>query len=187
MHSSNRIGYIVFDIYRSTLDNKHVTRSSEKINTALSYIVGNAAPFAQRIRQEREDYIEWQLQEDRDPDDMPTACRIWDEFKVEFMNNYVDVDPTTTAQEKLAVMLMDPKEHADDFITRWKNVTVRTGYDGVALVCMFQDSLVLVPRLLTKALDLRVRPDGAEDQGGYCPDSIEEWYRTIGDFDHSYH
>lgn len=34
-------------------NNKHVTRSSEKINTALSYIVGEAAPFTHRIRQER--------------------------------------------------------------------------------------------------------------------------------------
>lgn len=117
---------------------------------------------------------------------MPTACRTWDEFKAEFWAHYVDVDPVVTAQEKLANMLMDPKEHAEDFITRWKNVTVRTGYDQVALVRMFQDSLVLVPRLLTKALDLRVRPDGAENQGGYLPDSIEEWYRTIGDFDRSY-
>ncbi|VDC05822.1 unnamed protein product [Peniophora sp. CBMAI 1063] len=83
-------------------------------------------------------------------------------------------------------MLIDPKEHADEFIMRWKNVAAHSGYEGTALIRMFQDSLVLVPRLLTKALDLRVCPEGVTDQGGYRPDSIEEWYRTIGDFNRSY-
>lgn len=167
-------------------ENRHVHGTSERINTTLSYFVADAAQFARRIREERQAYVEWYDTPNRHWNARPPARVTWEGFKKEFMNEYVDVDPTETARESLMAMVMSRDEKAEDFLTRWKNLATRTGYDNAALVTMLQNSLVNVPRLLTKILELRKRPDPEDDQGAYRPESLSEWYTTIGDYDRAY-
>lgn len=167
-------------------ENRKVHGTSERINTTLSYFVGDAAQFARRIRDERLAYIEWFDTEQRSWQAKPRACTSWSKFKREFMNEYVDVDPVETARETLVAMVMAQNEKAEDFLTRWKNVASRTGYDDAALVTMLQNSLVQVPRLLTRILELRKRPHKHDEQGAYRPESLQEWYTTVGDFDRAW-
>ena len=44
------------------------------------------------------------------------------------------VDPQETAPQKLGTIVMSKNERAEDFITRWKNVAMRTGFEDTALV-----------------------------------------------------
>lgn len=167
-------------------ENRNETGHATRINTALSYFVGDAAQFARRIRDERQEYMNWYDLEDRDAHERPHAVVGWKDFKKEFMQEFVDVDPVETARETLTSMVMSQSEKAEDFLTRWKNVASRTGYDDAALVTMLQNSLVQVPRLLTRILELRKRPKPEDAQGAYRPESLKEWYITVGDFDRAY-
>ena len=81
---------------------------------------------------------------------------------------------------------MNKDQRADEFLTDFKNLADRTGYDDVALVRMLQQSLVMVPSLLEKILQLRKRPEDQEEQGSYRPETLEEWYTTVGDFDRAW-
>ncbi|VDC04530.1 unnamed protein product [Peniophora sp. CBMAI 1063] len=172
---------------------KNITSNTVRIETALSYFVKDAAPFARQIRSQCLRYKEWWRQYaqayqnniDHVPEP-PVACNTWNEFRAKFMHDYVDVDPVETARDKIAVLRMHKNQRADDFLVEFRNLAERTGYDGAALVRMLQQSLIEVPVLLEKVLSLRKRPNGAREQGAYCPETLEEWYATVGDYDRAY-
>ena len=168
--------------------NRNETGNTRRIDTALSFMVGDASEFARRIRKEREDYIEWQERPegDRDGWEMPDACRTWDEFKTVFQYEFVDVDPQETARQKLGTLVMSKNERAEDFITRWKNVAMRTGFEDAALVDRLQDALIDIPHLLLTIMRLPERPAGSVEQGPYRPESLKEWFTTLGTYDRAY-
>ena len=163
-----------------------VTSNTTKIETALSYFVKDAAQFARKIRAQRDKYVDWYANDRNNARTRPVACITWQEFRMQFMHHYVDVDPVETARDKLAALRMNKDQRADEFLTDFKNLADRTGYDDVALVRMLQQSLVMVPSLLEKILQLRKRPEDQEEQGSYRPETLEEWYTTVGDFDRAW-
>ena len=163
-----------------------VTSNTTKIETALSYFVKDAAQFARKIRAQRDKYNDWYANDRNNARTRPVACITWQEFRMQFMHHYVDVDPVETARDKLAALRMNKDQRADEFLTDFKNLADRTGYDDVALVRMLQQSLVMVPSLLEKILQLRKRPEDQEEQGSYRPETLEEWYTTVGDFDRAW-
>ena len=78
---------------------------------------------------------------------------------------------------------MGKDQKADDFLNEFKNLAMRTSYNDEALVDMLQTSLSEVPSLLEKILQLRTRPEGQKEMLHYQPQTLDEWYMTIGDFD----
>ena len=88
---------------------------------------------------------------------------------------------------------MHKDQKADEFLTEFKNLAVRTGYDEEALIDMLQRALIEVPSLLEKVLQLRVFPEEEKAKGKkkipglYRPETLEEWYTTVGDFDRAWH
>ena len=81
---------------------------------------------------------------------------------------------------------MSKNERAEDFITCWKNVVMRTGFEDAALVDRLQDSLIDIPHLLCTIMCLPERPEDQEEQGPYRPESLKDWYTMLGNYDRAY-
>ena len=162
---------------------RKVKSDAEKINTALSYLVGKAAEFARRLQRELDAHDDWE--DGGEEGKEPSCCKTWDDFKLRFLHEFVDADPTLTAREELRKLRMESDQKAEEFLTEFKNLASETGYDEAALIDMLQ--IALIPRITAEVLRLRIRPKDVEKTvPGYRPETLDEWYEMAGDLDRSY-
>lgn len=164
------------------------TKSPEDqwVAIALSYMIDDAAPFAERIEEENLAYQNWSRPPSPDPDaasvadsedrEEPPHYDTWQSFSDEFHIAFIDTDPQETARFELRSLKMETTDKASDHVTEFKNLARRTKYNEEALLDLFKDSLP--SRLFSKLAEL---PKNSR------PSTLKEWYQESVEVDRAYH
>lgn len=131
-------------------------RDDDKVLFALSYMKGGTAgPWA--------DYM---LDKMEKVDD---TFADWDDFKTQFKANFADPAPEVTARSKMDRVRQGSRS-ADEYVTEFKELAVRTKYNDAAHVEKFERGLN--QNLVDKIYAL---PE--------MPESLLEWYQWAMKFD----
>lgn len=160
----------------------------DEINIALSYMIEDAATFAERIEADNLAWSEWQdsseakdtKSDDEEDDDRsdgePAHYMTWKDFEEEFRRCFIDTDPAETARFDIRDLKMSASDKCADHVNKFKIMARRTSYNDIALIDYFMDSLP--PRLYQRLAEL---PDSIR------PKTLKEWYSSAIDADRAYH